>query len=123
MIIPTARTSIRDPKSNNQNLIEDLDTVEEIRDLAKIRMAAYQQRISKAYNKNIRIRRFQVGDLMLRKAFQKTTNPADGKLAPKWEGPYRIELEAGKGAYRLTKMNGDPVLRAWNEVHLKAYFI
>ncbi|KAD4981704.1 hypothetical protein E3N88_18375 [Mikania micrantha] len=27
-----------------------------------------------------------------------TTNPTDGKLAPKWEGPYKIDSEAGKGA-------------------------
>ncbi|KAD6454503.1 hypothetical protein E3N88_09209 [Mikania micrantha] len=33
--------------------------------------------------RNIRVRTFQIGDLALRKAFQNTTNPADGKLAPK----------------------------------------
>ena len=85
-------------------------------------MASYQQRIAGAYNKNIRIRRFQVGDLVLRKAFQNTTNPTDGKLAPKWEGPYLIESEAGKGAYRLLTMQGDMLPRAWNAIHLKKYF-
>ncbi|KAJ0480769.1 hypothetical protein HanIR_Chr13g0635381 [Helianthus annuus] len=76
-----------------------------------------------AYNKNVRIRKFQVGDMVLRKAFQNTTNPADGKLAPKWEGPYLIEAEAGKGAYRLLTMEGDLLPRAWNVVHLKKYFM
>ena len=85
-------------------------------------MAAYQQRISRAYNKNIRTRRFQVGDWVLRKAFQNTTNPADGKLAPKWEGPYEVESEAGKGAYRLKNMEGDMLPRSWNAIHLKLYF-
>ena len=64
MVIPTARTSIQDPESNNQNLIQDLDTIDELRDLAKRRMAAYQQKIASSYNKNIRLRRFQVGDLV-----------------------------------------------------------
>jgi len=41
-------------------------------------MAAYQQRVAGEYNKNIRIRRFQEGDMVLRKAFQNTTNLADG---------------------------------------------
>ena len=86
-------------------------------------MAAYQQKIVYSYNKNIRLRRFQVGDLVLRKAFQNTTNPTDGKLAPKWEGPYLIDAEAGKGAYRLATLEGTPIPRSWNAIHLKNYFM
>ncbi|XP_076925106.1 uncharacterized protein LOC143587811 [Bidens hawaiensis] len=122
MVYPTARTSIRDPQTNDENLVQDLDTVEELRDQARFRMAAYQQKMAGAYNKNIRIRRFEVGDLVLRKAFQNTTNPADGKQAPKWEGPYLIEAKAGKEAYLLMNMEGDMLPRAWNEIHLKKYF-
>ncbi|KAI3810642.1 hypothetical protein L1987_20263 [Smallanthus sonchifolius] len=93
------------------------------RDLAKVRIAAYQQRIEKSYNKNIRIRRFQMGDLVLRKAFQNTTDPNDGKLAPKWEGSYLIDSEAGKGAYWLATMEGDILPRSSNDIYLKAYFM
>jgi hypothetical protein len=123
MVVPTARTRIHDPEANKESLEEDLATADELRDLARIRMAAYQQRVAGAYNKNIRIRRFQVGDMVLRKAFQNTTNPADGKLAPKWQGPYLIESEAGKGAYRLLTMEGDMIPRAWSAIHLKEYFM
>ncbi|XP_076953883.1 uncharacterized protein LOC143628098 [Bidens hawaiensis] len=121
MVYPTARTSIRDPKTNNENLVQDLDTMEELRDQARFRMATYQQKTDGEYNKNIRIRRFHVGDLVLRKAFQNTTYPADGKLAPKWEGPYLIESEAGKGAYHLMNSEGDMLPRAWNVIHLKKF--
>ncbi|KAD2393426.1 hypothetical protein E3N88_40403 [Mikania micrantha] len=86
-----------DGKFDPARRLGDIHTIDEIRNIAKIRMASYQQKIHKSYNKNIRIRRFQIGDLVLRKAFQNTTNPSYGKLAPKWEGPYRIESEAGKG--------------------------
>ncbi|KAK9073810.1 hypothetical protein SSX86_006404 [Deinandra increscens subsp. villosa] len=123
MVIPTARVTLQDSQYNSENLLQDLETIEELRDLAKVRMASYQQRVAKSYNKNIRLRRFQVGDLVLRKAFQNTTNPADGKLAPKWEGPYLVESEEGKGAYRLMNLEGDLLPRAWNAVHLKAYFM
>ena len=123
MVIPTARITHQNPEDNTRSLLEDLDAVEELRDLAKIRMASYQQKISRAYNKNIRVRRFQEGDLVLRKAFQNTTNPADGKLAPKWEGPYLIDSDAGKGAYNLSTLEGDLLPRAWNAIHLKRYFI
>ncbi|KAK9053624.1 hypothetical protein SSX86_024698 [Deinandra increscens subsp. villosa] len=123
MVIPTARVTLQDSQNNSENLLQDLETIEELRDLAKVRMASYQQRVARSYNKNIRLRRFQVGDLVLRKAFQNTTNPADGKLAPKWEGPYLVESEEGKGAYRLMNLEGDLLPRAWNAVHLKAYFM
>ena len=123
MVVPTTRSSFQTIESNQEALSQDLDTIDELRDLARIRIAAYQQRMTRSYNKNIRIRRFQVGDLVLRKAFQNTTNPADGKLAPKWEGPYIIKSEAGKGAYELTDMDGIPLPRSWNAIHLKKYFI
>ncbi|KAK1411336.1 hypothetical protein QVD17_37884 [Tagetes erecta] len=69
MAVPTGRLSIRDPQQNEESLIQDLEPVIELRDLAKIIMAAYQQRVARTYNKNIRIRRFQEGDMILRKAF------------------------------------------------------
>ena len=96
MVMHTARKHLRDATTNSEALLQDLETMDELRDAAKLRMAAYQQRIAKAYNKNIRIRRFQVGGLVLRKVFQNTTKPSDGKLAPKWEDPYLIDSEAGK---------------------------
>ncbi|KAI3784140.1 hypothetical protein L1987_43233 [Smallanthus sonchifolius] len=123
MVIPTARTNLQTLETNNEALAHDLDIVDEIRDFAKVCIVAYQQRIAKSYNKNIRIRRFQVGDLVLRKAFQNTTNPIDGKLTPKWEGPYLIDSEAGKGSYWLATTEGDILPRSWNAIHLKDYFM
>ena len=123
MVMPTARKHLQDATTNSETLLQDLKVVDELRDAAKLRMAAYQQRIAHSYNKNIRIRRFQVGDMVLRKAFQNTTNPSHGKLAPKWEGPYLIDAEAGKGAYRLITMDGTSLPRAWNAIHLKRYFM
>ena len=42
-----------------------------------------------------------LGDLVLRKVLGTAKNPAWGKLGPNWEGPYRITLVAGIGAYYL----------------------
>ena len=72
---------------------------------------------------NIRLRRFQIGDMVLRKTFQKTKDPSVGNLAPKWEGPYLIDVEAGKGAYWLETLEGDVLPRSWNAIHLKAYYM
>ncbi|XP_076906476.1 uncharacterized protein LOC143562604 [Bidens hawaiensis] len=103
IMIPTTKSCLQKRETNNQDLASDLGVVNELWDSAKIRMATYQQWSIKSYNKNVRVRRFQVGDLILRKAFQNTTDPKDGKLAPKWEGPYRIEVETGKGSISVIR--------------------
>ncbi|XP_076916054.1 uncharacterized protein LOC143575620 [Bidens hawaiensis] len=123
MVIPTSRSCLQNPETNNQDLADDLDVVDELRDSTRIRMATYQQRITKSYNKNVRVRRFQVGDLVLRKAFQNTTDPKDGKLAPQWQALYNIEAEVGKGVYQLLSMDGRILPKSWNAVHLKLYFV
>jgi len=64
---------------NKELLLEDLEAVTKLRERTNIRIAAYQQRIAKSYNKNLRLRRFQVGDLVLKKALIKP----DGKMNPK----------------------------------------
>ena len=64
-------------------------------------MVQYQQQVAKSYNRNVRIKAFKVGEWVLRKTFQNTVNPVDGKMAPQWEGPYLITEVVGQGAYRL----------------------
>jgi hypothetical protein len=100
----------------------DLNLVEERRDMAIIKLASYQHQMKRGYDKNIRPRSFQVGDLVLRKVVANTRNPNDGKLGPNWEGPYRVTSFAGVGAYRLTDLDGKSVLRPWNICNLKKYF-
>lgn len=65
VIILIASTRFYNQEEKYKILANDLDTVDELRDLSKIRIMAYQQKISKSYNKNILIRRFWVGDLFL----------------------------------------------------------
>ena len=72
VVIPIARYLLQNQEDNSRILAQDLDTTDELSDISKIRVAAHQQRITRAYNKIIRIRRFQVGDLVLRKTFQNT---------------------------------------------------
>ena len=53
------------PKDNDQLLATNLDLLEETREIVRLRVAGYQQRIVRYYNKNARIRSFNVGDLVL----------------------------------------------------------
>ena len=45
-----------------------------------------------------------------------------GKLAQTWEGPYRITVIAGVGAYYLEDMDEIPLPRPWNAYNLKKFY-
>ncbi|GJX53887.1 hypothetical protein Tco_0282256 [Tanacetum coccineum] len=47
----------------------------------------------------------------------------EGKLGPKWEGPYEVMESLGKGAYKLKDRNGNELLRIWNIYNLKKCYI
>ena len=120
--MPTIRTTEFDVRTNEDSLRKDLDLVEEKRDLTMVRLAAYQHRLRREHNKNVKTRIFQVGDLVLRKVMANTRNPNEGKLGPNWEGPYRVLSQVGHGAYRLEDMEGKSVPRPWNTCNLGKYF-
>ena len=42
------------------------------------------------YNKRLKLKRLDIGDLVLRKVTPTTKDLAQGKLGPTWEGPYRV---------------------------------
>ena len=74
--MPTIRTSVLE-QENVELVIKDLDTVDELRESAAIRIvSSYQRRLANAYNKRVKPRMFQSGDLVLRKVFENTVDPA-----------------------------------------------
>ena len=82
--LPMIRTMEFDTEQNEDNLRMDLNLIEERRDLAMIRLASYQRQMKRGYDKNIKPRSFQIGDLVLRKVVANTRNLTDGKLGPNW---------------------------------------
>ena len=46
--------------------------------------------MAKYYNTKVKIRRFEIGDWVLRKVTQATKDPSQGKLGPNLEGPYKV---------------------------------
>ena len=55
-------------EENNIKLAEDLDPLEERREMALIRLADYQQKMAKRYEWSMRPKKFVAGDLVLRRA-------------------------------------------------------
>lgn len=117
------RVSHYNPGLNDEGITLHLDLLQERRDEARITWAAYQRRVARYFNKIVNPRKFQVGDWVMRKVNLMTKDPAEGKLAAKWEGTYRVVKCHEKGAYHLATTEGKPVPRAWNAEHLKKYYL
>ena len=82
-----------------------------MREAAAIRLAAYQLQLAMGYNRKVKERRFSVGELVLKKTFPGDRNPNEGKLAPKWHGPFKVLSAAGRSTYRLEDMEGKELPR------------
>ena len=119
---PMLRTSTFSSDSNDGMLEKSLDLIEERRENAIVQLAYYQHKLKQGYDINVKLRPLAVGDLVLRKVLGTTKNPAQGKLGPNWEGPYRITSIVGIGAYYLEDLDEKAVLHPWNVNNLKRYY-
>nr|XP_009783873.1 PREDICTED: uncharacterized protein LOC104232382 [Nicotiana sylvestris] len=118
---PSLRYSNESGSSNDESRLQDLDEVEERRDMAHIRMVAQKQRAERYYNKKAKVRPLRVGDYVLKAKTQATKDPNEGKLGTNWDGPYKITTAASKGAFQLETMKQKLLQNNWNVAHLK-YF-
>jgi hypothetical protein len=116
---PSNRVQHFNEKDNEMLLCESNDLLEEVREEAALKNAAYQQKMAKYHDVKVVPKKFKEGDLVLRKA--EFVKPP-GKLDPKWEGPYIVYEEVVPGTYRLMRQNGDLISRTWNLDHLRPYY-
>ncbi|XP_070026488.1 uncharacterized protein [Nicotiana sylvestris] len=63
---PSLRYSNESGPNNDESRIQDLDEVEERRDMAHIRMVAQKQQIERYYNKKAKVKPLKVGDYVLK---------------------------------------------------------
>ncbi|XP_050248981.1 uncharacterized protein LOC126696256 [Quercus robur] len=94
ILIEVGVTSIRretfNEECNDDELRLNLDCLDEVRDKTSSKMTKYQLKMAEYYNKRVKLRRLDIGDLVLRKITTATKDPAQGNLGPTWEGPYRV---------------------------------
>ena len=88
-------------KDNEEQLCLNLDLIDEVKTDADERTARYKNLIARQHDAMVKPRRFNIGDLVLKKVSLATKNPAHGKLGPNWEGPYRIINCKKQGSYYL----------------------
>ena len=109
-------------KANIEAIAKDLYMTNEQHEVAAVRIALYQQRITNLYNKRVKQRVFRAGDLVLRMVFENMADPAADKFQLNWEEPYMKVRVVVAGSYVLNNLDGTPVPRIWNAMHLKKYY-
>ena len=87
-----------------------------------VQLAYYQHKLKHGYDAKVKLRPIEPKDLVLRKVLGTAKNPAQGKLGPNWEGPYRITSVAGIGAYILEDLDEHLIPRPWNVNNLRRYY-
>ena len=96
---------------------DDLDGLEEERDVAKARSAFYQQQTRRYQSREVWAKNYNVGELVLRLPDKKKD-----KLNPKWKGPFIIDQVLTGGAYRLRNASDNRLEpNPWNAAHLRRF--
>ncbi|KAM3016053.1 hypothetical protein FF2_000114 [Malus domestica] len=89
--IPSLRMAIQEGLTDEENAklrLQELEALDERRLEAQQHLECYQAWLSKAFNKKVRPRSFQIGDLVL--ALRRpiiTTHKTKSKFTSKWDGP------------------------------------
>ena len=86
------------------------------------RMAKHKEAMARYYNRKVKVKRLNTGDLVLRKLSQATKDPSQGKLGPAWEGLYEVICHSKKGSYYLKSLDCHELPQPWNIKHLKKYY-
>ena len=120
--IPNFRVQTFDEMINEVGMRAQLDGIKEVRETAQKRIAAYQQRAVRYYDKKVKHKVFHPGNLVCRKLEVTRSKEGRGKLAPNWEDPVRVAEVLGNGAYKLETLDGDLILRTWNANNLRKFF-
>ncbi|XP_076949757.1 uncharacterized protein LOC143622522 [Bidens hawaiensis] len=118
--VPTRRT-LQKEKVGGEDLRLNFNLAEERREEAARREVEYKKKIERYYNARVREVKFKTGDLVLREN-EASGQEDQGKLGPKWEGPYQVLWAGDKRAYRLADLGGKEVPRTWNSMQLRKYY-
>ena len=104
-------------------MMDRIDEVTDERIKALREIEKDKLRVAKAYNKKVKEKSFQIGDLVW-----KTILPIGskdnkfGKWSPSWDGPYKvIEIVPGN-SYFVQNLHGERLPRALNGKYLKRYY-
>ena len=81
----------------------------------------YQRKMTRAFRKMVKPRRFKKGDLVL-KVLRRLISDPRGKFRPTWSGPYVIRDLTREGAAWLTDLDENYFMESINVDQLKKFY-
>ena len=100
-----------------------------VQDLTELRLWSLEKikknkaKVAHAYNKKVKPKEFQVGDLVWEAVLPLGTKDRKyGNWSPTWHGPYKVDQFLPGNAYMLEELDGVKFSVAVNGQHLKKYF-
>ncbi|KAL0413600.1 UNVERIFIED_CONTAM: hypothetical protein Sradi_1561700 [Sesamum radiatum] len=93
--------------------------IEEKRDQAYAKILDHKGLMMKSYNRKVKPRDFQMGDLVLKKV---EVSKHVGKLDLGWEGPFKVTEVKKMRTYKLQDLEGKDLPRPWNVYNLKKFY-
>jgi hypothetical protein len=90
------RIAAYDETTSTEALQDDVDALDEARDVASAKAMQYQRSLRNYHSTRVRPRSFIVGDLVLR-----LKKDGHGKLESPWMGPYIVIEVIPGGVYRI----------------------
>jgi hypothetical protein len=102
---------------------DNIEDLTELRLWSPEKIKENKAKVAHAYNKKVKLKEFQVRDLVWEVVLPLgTKDAAYGKWSPNWHRPYRIDQVLPGNAYMLEELDGVKFLVAVNGQHLKKYF-
>ena len=90
---------------------------------ALINVEANKGRVSRWYDKKVKAKTFEQGELVWKLILPIGTKSSKfGKWSPTWKGPFRVNRCVPSNAYILEMLEGEEFSRALNEKYLKKYY-
>jgi len=89
-------------------MMDNIDEVTDKRLMALKEIEKDKLMVAKAYNKKVKAKNFQVGELVWKTVLPlKTKDRRFGKWSPSWECPYKVKQVVPGNAYMLEDLQGN----------------
>ena len=102
-----------------------MDNIDEVADKPLVALKSIERdklRVARAYNKKVKLKNFQVGDLVWKVILPIGSRDRKfRKWSPSWEGPFRITRVVPGNSYLVESIQGALLPRALNGKYLKKY--
>ncbi|GJR71068.1 reverse transcriptase domain-containing protein [Tanacetum coccineum] len=120
--VSSYRTLMIREEFNEEEQRLNLDLLQERREATAIREARYKTKMEQYYNKKVRPAGFRPGEFVYRRN-EASRVEDQGKMGPKWEGPYRVTEAFENGSYKLQTIEDKLVPRTWHAINLRKCYL